>query len=321
MPVNLNHVNESIREVDSDLWLIAEKLLLSKHPSPSSEKPSWSDGKGCFFVLSNAPDPLPETKPLAADSAELPMVHSAGDQSAVWRAGEAFIKAHDIFWTNATREHVTLAFLKARGPLDFDFPEVVYHGEFDRRYYLILTCVPGRTLSAEWPGMDEAMRQRYVWRVADICAKLAEWKGNAICGVDGQQLLEVYLSRGDSTDEFDHEQLRKNCMQMSMDVSSLVFCHLDLGPGNVIVDPANDSIGIIDWELAGYVPREWVKTKFNVSSGMDFPTADAAERSEWRRLVARRLAVIGFTDAIDGWLSFRRGGLGKQLLDRRLADA
>jgi hypothetical protein len=155
--------------------------------------------------------------------------------------------------------------------------------------------------------MDEAMRQRYVWRVADICVKLAEWKGNAICGVDGQQLLEVYLSKGDSIDMLDPKQLRKNCLQMSMDVSSLVFCHLDLGPGNVIVDPAQDSIGIIDWELAGYVPREWVKTKFNLSSGMDFPTADASERSDWRRLVASRLAEIGFTDAIDGWLSFRSG--------------
>jgi hypothetical protein len=77
-------------------------------------------------VLSDAPDPLPESQPLAEDSAELPMVHAAGDQSAVWRAGEAFIKAHDILWSNATREHVTLSFLKAKGPLDFDFPEVIY---------------------------------------------------------------------------------------------------------------------------------------------------------------------------------------------------
>lgn len=307
MPINRTHINESIREVDSDSWLIAGKLLLSRQPSPSAEKPSWSDGKGRFFVLSDAPDPLPESKSLAQDSAALPMVHAAGDQSAVWRAGEAFVKVHDILWPDATREHVTLAFLKAKGPLDFDFPEVIYNGEFDKRYYLILTSVPGRTLSEEWPEMDEAMRQRYVWRVADICAKLAKWKGNTICGVDGRQLLEVYLSEGDSTDMLAPEQLRKNCLQMSMDVSSLVFCHLDLGPCNLIVDPAKDSIGIIDWELAGYVPREWVKTKFNLSSGMDFPTADASERSGWRRLVATRLAEIGFTDAIDGWLSFRSG--------------
>jgi hypothetical protein len=28
---------------------------------------------------------------------------------------------------------------------------------------------------------------------------------------------------------------------------------------------------MIDWETAGYVPREWVRTKFHLSSGMDFP--------------------------------------------------
>lgn len=308
MSINKTHPNDSIREVDSDTWVIAGKLLLSRQLSSSPGKPSWSDGKGRFFVLSNAPDPLPESKPLAEDSAELPRVHTAGDQSTVWRAGEAFIKAHNILWPNATREHVTLGFLKAKDPpLDFDFPEVLYHGEFDGRYYLILTRVPGRTLTEEWPRMDEAMRQRYVRRVADICVKLAEWKGNAICGVDGQQLLEVYLSKGNSTDKLDPGQLRENCRQMSMNISSLVFCHLDLGPGNVIVNPDKNSIGIIDWELAGYVPREWVKTKFNVSSGMDFPAGDASERSDWRRLVARRLAEIGFIDAIDAWLSFRNG--------------
>lgn len=58
---------------------------------------------------------------------------------------------------------------------------------------------------------------------------------------------------------------------MCMDVSSFLFYHCDLGPGNILADPAKSSIGTADWELAGYVPREWIKTKFNLSSGMDLP--------------------------------------------------
>lgn len=307
MPINTTHVNDSIREIDGDSWLIAGKLLLSRQSSSSSDQLSWSDGKGGVFVLSDAPDSLPDSKPILRDSADLPLVHAAGDQSAVWRAGEAFIKVRDIRWPNATREHVTLEFLKMKRPLDFHFPEVLYNGEFDGRYYLILTRVPGRTVSEAWPGMDETTRQYHVYRVAEICRKLAEWTGDAICGVDGQQLLEVYLSKGESTDRLAPRQLLQNCLQMSMDISSFVFYHCDLGPDNILVDPAKGSIGIIDWELAGYVPREWVKTKFNLSPGLDFPTGEESRRSDWRRLVARQLAEIGFTDAIDAWLEFRSG--------------
>ncbi|KAK3326852.1 hypothetical protein B0H66DRAFT_530840 [Apodospora peruviana] len=153
--------------------------------------------------------------------------------------------------------------------------------------------------------MDEVTRRYYVRRVAEICWNLAEWTNDAICGVDRQQLLEVYLSKGNSPDRLDGQQLLQNCRQMSMDISSFVFYHYDLGPGNILVDPVKRSIGTIDWELAGYVPREWVKTKFNLSAGMDFPTGEESGRSDWRRLVARQLAELGFTDAIDAWLEFR----------------
>lgn len=57
---------------------------------------------------------------------------------------------------------------------------------------------------------------------------------------------------------------------MSMDVSRLVFYHCDLGPTNILVDISTGSLDIIDWELAGYVPIEWVRTKFRISAGMDF---------------------------------------------------
>lgn len=115
--------------------------------SSSSSQPPWSDGKGGLFVLSIAPISLPDSRSLPEDSAELPRIHAAGDQSAVWRAGEAFIEAHDIRWPNATREHVTFEFLKTKVPPDFGFPEVFYHGEYDGRYYLVITRVSGRTIA------------------------------------------------------------------------------------------------------------------------------------------------------------------------------
>jgi predicted unusual protein kinase regulating ubiquinone biosynthesis (AarF/ABC1/UbiB family) len=104
----------------------------------------------------------------------------------------------------------------------------------------------------------------------------------------------------------DPEILKEKCIGIDMDVSSLVFYHCDLGPGNILVEPdINRGIGIIDWETAGYVPREWVRTKFHLSSGMDFPDVeDMHHKSDWRRLVSRELAAMGFKEVIDGWSAF-----------------
>lgn len=61
--------------------------------------------------------------------------------------------------------------------------------------------------------MDETLRQYYIGKVADICNHFATWKGDTIGGVDGQQLLERYLIKGNSkmADALSAQQLLKNC--------------------------------------------------------------------------------------------------------------
>ncbi|KAK3905926.1 kinase-like domain-containing protein [Staphylotrichum tortipilum] len=296
-----NHVNDSIEAIDDNSWLIGRKLVLSRQPSTSSTQPSWNDSNGGFFELSDAPSPLPATQPHPENSIELPRVYAAGDQSAIWRAGEAFIKIRDLRYPSITREHVTLEFLHRKQPLSFDIPQVLYHGEWDGKYYLVLSRIPGLTITAAWPTMDEELRQHYVARVAEVCGGLAKWKGEDVCEVDGRDLSEFYLTMKEG--ELDPATLRASCVTMGMNVEELVFYHCDLGPGNVIVDPETRGLGIIDWEIAGYVPREWVRTKFHLSSGMDFPNVkDEDARSDWRRLVGRKLAAMGFVEVIDGFL-------------------
>ncbi|KAJ5483165.1 hypothetical protein N7530_002411 [Penicillium desertorum] len=46
--------------------------------------------------------------------------------------------------------------------------------------------------------MDENLRQHYLGKVADLCNCLAAGKGDTISGVDGRQLLERYLLKGNS---------------------------------------------------------------------------------------------------------------------------
>ncbi|KAK4456460.1 hypothetical protein QBC42DRAFT_281264 [Cladorrhinum samala] len=42
-----------------------------------------------------------------------------------------------------------------------------------------------------------------------------------------------------------------------MDLYKLVFCHCELGLGDIIVEPSIKPIEIIDWALAGHVPKAW----------------------------------------------------------------
>ncbi|KAJ5623595.1 hypothetical protein N7490_012200 [Penicillium lividum] len=306
------HLNESIREIDQRSWLISNTFLLTRSSlQPPANIPTgqacWSDSNEGHFALSTAPKPLPDSKPLTEDSSSIWRVHAVDNQAAVWRAGEAFIKAHHMEYPDVTREHVTLQFIKEQQPQGFEFPSVFHHFEIDSRYFLIISRVPGQLLHEAWPSMDQNRRQYYIDKVADVCEYLAAWKGYTISGVDGQQLLERYLLKGNSkmADALAPQQLLKNCTEMSMDVSKLVFYHCDLGPTNLLVDVSTGSLGIIDWELAGYVPIEWVRTKFRISAGMDFDYGDGDSKKDWRRRVAQRLEKMGYKDVLDSWWKFQ----------------
>lgn len=121
------HLNDSIREVNNSSWLIANTLLLTHYSSPGNiptDQACWSDSNGGYFALSPAPQPRPDSKPLTEDSSSISRVHAVDNQAAVWRAGEAFIKAHHIDYPDVTREHATLQFLKDQEPQGFEFPNV-----------------------------------------------------------------------------------------------------------------------------------------------------------------------------------------------------
>jgi aminoglycoside phosphotransferase len=305
------HLNDSIRQVDHGTWLISDKLLLTRSSRPhagceAASLATWGDSNGGHFTLAPAPDPLPDSTKLAEASPSVFMVHSVDNQAATWRAGEAFIKGHRMDYPHVTREHVTLEFLRRRQPRGFAFPRVIHHFEDGPRYFLVVSRVPGQLLDQAWPRMDEARRQHYVDRVARVCHGLAQWKGQSICGVDGRHLFERFLIRGGSTadDALAPQQLRRNCADMAMDVSNLVFYHCDLGPMNLLVDPATGALGIIDWELAGYVPVEWVGTKFRLSAGMDLSGAGDDVKRDWRLRVSRHLEGMGYRSVVGPWCKF-----------------
>lgn len=65
-----------------------------------------------------------------------------------------------------------------------------------------------------------------------------------------------------------------------------------------MVDLETGSVDIIDWETAGLFPREWIRTKFRVSSSMDLSKGDEVD---WRERVMLHMGDLGFTDVVEAF--------------------
>ncbi|KAK4958983.1 hypothetical protein LTR10_003782 [Elasticomyces elasticus] len=83
----------------------------------------------------------------------------------------------------------------------------------------------------------------------------------------------------------------------------------------VILDEAWDEMdermkrqfGIIDWETAGFVPKEWIRTKFRVSSGLNLAGDDQDCAVDWRVRVQRQLGEVGYKEVADEWMEWFSG--------------
>lgn len=118
----------------------------------------------------------------------------------------------------------------------------------------------------------------------------------------------MWLLDGDG-DDTGPENLLLGCKKLESDCSTFLFYHCDLRPTNILVVPPKGTLGIIDWETAGFVPKEWIRTRFRVCSSMDLTYIshdDPYSRADWRHRVARQLGEEGYPDATEQYVMRRR---------------
>lgn len=299
-----DHINKSLKQIDSDTWLIGG-LVLHRSPCPSDAATWNDDGDNSSYTLTGVPTPLPSaTTP--PDSPYIKLVYEAGDASAVWSIGNNALCKVRYIEEGVTPESVTINFVRDRQP-SFETPKVLHHAFANDRSYLFLQKVPGRTLDAAWPSLNEYWRRHYVKAVVNVCREMAEWKGHVFGGVDGQNIPERYLLKPSAPEDFSSANLQAACEAMGMDCLNFVFNHADLGPPNIIVEdePNSGKVGIIDFEIAGYFPRSWIRTKFRISSGMDLSRSVADDPYWWRVEVQKALGANGFDDVRKAWEEWR----------------
>lgn len=244
-------VRDGVKQVDEYTWLIGEKFLLHRSTVRLGGIgiARWKDADGSYYTLTDAPTPLPAASALPS-SPHITKVHDLGDASAVFSIGDnAFCKIKEHRKDEAS-EAATLKFLhNQKAKFSFEIPKVLHYTEEEDRIYLFLTSVPGQTLMKICPNLNDRWRQHYLRAAVQAIKDLAKLKGDKFGGVDGRNVPECYLAGG--TDDVSSAKLQKACQDMGMDCSNYVFQHADLGPGNVIVNPASGNMASLTGRLLG----------------------------------------------------------------------
>ena len=237
------------------------------------------------------------------NSPYIKLIHEAGDASAVWSIGGNGICKVRYIEEGVTPESETLNFVNSKQPT-FDLPKVLHHAFGDDRSYLFIQRLQGRTLDTAWPSLNDHWKRHYVDATVNACMEMAQWQGPMLGGVDGQHIPEYLLAgAGD-----DFSVLDTSCKALGMDCAGFFFYHADLGPTNIIVEdkPKSGQIGIIDFEISGYFPKGWIRTKFRLSSGMDLSASASDDPRSWRAEVQKALGAKGFEDFTQAWLDSQK---------------
>ncbi|KAJ8131820.1 hypothetical protein O1611_g1800 [Lasiodiplodia mahajangana] len=296
------HINKSIKQIDAATWLIGD-FILNRSPT-QCDQTHWNDDRDhSSYYLSKRPSRVPvSTTPL--DTPYIQLVHESGDASAVWSIGSTVLCKARYIEEGVTPESVTLDFVQSKHP-SFETPKVLFHAWSGDRSFLFTQRLPGRTLDSAWPSLSEYWKRYYVSAIADACQEMAEWRGGQVGGVGKQLVPECFLVTPPGGDDF--SSVPAGCKAIGMDCADVMFYHADLGPSNIIVEdkPRDGKFGIIDFEISGYFPRGWIRTKFRISSGMDFSASASDCSTWWRSEMQKALETRGFEDYSQAWMEWR----------------
>ncbi|WEW61597.1 hypothetical protein PRK78_007088 [Emydomyces testavorans] len=215
------------------------------------------------------------------------------------------------------REHTTIP-----------VPAVVAEWNEDNgRYFILTERIRGDTLSAVWPKLSAAEKERIAKQTAEYLLQLRQLCSPQMQSLDGQPLYSAFLFPNGygiphgpfSSDEELWEEMakalkdvpEKACRRLRERMppsAPYTFTHGDLTDVNIIVENGNLA-GIIDWEASGYFPVWWEFTCAGIGLG--------EEDYEWKTLLRKHMP--SWDEAREFWLDFYALSKYPKLNDRGIA--
>lgn len=249
------------------------------------------------YKIFEAPKTVPDSVSIPPGS-HLRLIHDVGNASAVFSVGDKLVLKVKKVHKDQPREDDTLEFL-AKQTLSFEYPAFLVSMKVEDRIYMLEQQMSGERINEGWWDMSEEKKEHVVTRVAEICMELKNFQSPAMTGIDIHWMDPL---RESGQQDYRTESLQKHCESLGMDCSTFVFSHNDLGPTNILVD--GDKVTVIDWELAGYCPLEWVRTKFAVCGALNVSRIrDNVYEvdDEYRVRVEKKLADMGFPEVTEAY--------------------
>lgn len=193
-----------------------------------------------------------------------------------------------------------LAFL-ANQQLTFNIPTVLFYTYNTNRTYLFKPRMSGQMLNEVWWDINAEKRQLIAALIAEVCYELAAFESDNITKTDLNWMNPLCKQRDNTP-----KALRKHCKGLGMDCSIYIFSHNDLGLTNILIDNRN-RLAVIDWDIAGYCPWAWMRTKFAICGALDVERVRKVETdSKYRMLVEGGLKRLGFLEVTKAYKELKK---------------
>lgn len=291
-------IKNCIKKLSKNRWLLGPSLIC--------EQDTLSNTFSTYFKSAES---ILEESPLDPEG-PIQLVRCISGE-ATWRIGEwAYFKSKACT-TNSAREFANIQFVQEKAPT-VPIPTVLEHyvDEMACRSYLLVSSIPGVDLNETWKTLTFKQKSDILIEVAEHIHTLAKLTSEKLQSADKKWIIEPYLSVQPKLErDLTSPEDRLSTCLVNPDESQeyekiwgaeqniFVFYHNDLGPTNIKIMVNGDTAkvtGLLDWELAGYLPRGWISTKFYVAGGLRFDWDGENDEREWPVRLGRLLEKLGY---------------------------
>ncbi|KAL9612495.1 MAG: hypothetical protein Q9167_002926 [Letrouitia subvulpina] len=307
-------------------WSIGSSLICKKEDDSTNTDSltTWNNTDGTkdgTWHLQRRDPPLKATITPPGDS-DFQREYVCGNAAAIWRISPNVLCKVKSWVPGITPEADIIMWVAKNCP-NIPVPKVIY-GWIDRdwqRSFCLMEVMPGVTLDQAWNDLSKEERTAIANEVVKYIIDAAQHTSPRISSVNGTGITYHGWILGSSKpeiegfdnwqpdlhppmtpEELDERLLLINGQKSPEKVDHFVFFHGDLAPVNIFLDKDDKDdkkewhvSGIIDWEVAGFLPKWYIRTIVGVSTGY-FLNQAPGEEQMWAVELSRALKKHGFQE-------------------------
>ncbi|KAI4208968.1 MAG: hypothetical protein LQ351_008048 [Letrouitia transgressa] len=303
-----------------DSWSMGSLMLCEKVGRTVADAvATWEDSDETW-CLRRRDHPLTATTPPPGDS-DVNRTYFCGNAAAIWLISPNVLCKVKGWIPGVTPEAETIKWVAKNCP-NIPIPNVVYSwiDEAWQRSFCLINVVPGVTLDDAWNELSKEERTAIANEVVIHVIDAAQHTSPTISTAIGTGITFHGWILGGPKPEMEGannwqpdlhpimtpEQLDQRLFQLGgqkgpEEVAYFVFFHGDLAPANIFIDKdKNDKwhvSSIIDWEVAGFLPKWYIRTSASVSPAYLLNSYKyGREDVQWSIELSRSLGKHGFQE-------------------------